>query len=234
MNSAQEFARGVLLLYGLFPPAMLAAQQPDDNTHHTALPSTSFWLGAQIDFAGLQGPSGSPALVGGQGALARRFAASPWEVALVVNAASRHKDAPTTDEPSYEASTFGLYGELRYIPGARVYGPYVLGTLGLANTRVDDRFGGLVPGVGTDATTAIVGGGLGLRFRMLRVSAFADLQYQVRRLLRTAATPCPFGSGSVCERAASAGPSRMFLKTSCRFLLTDHSMVFRSTRPRRQ
>ena len=144
------------------------------------MPKTSFWLGAQADLVGLPGPSGSPALYGAQAAFARRFGASPWEAALVLSAASRRKDAPSADEPSYHASTFGLYSELRYFPGSWVRGPYLLAVVGLANTRVDDRFSGFVPGVGTDATTAVLGGGLGLRFRVLRVGAFVDVQYQAR------------------------------------------------------
>jgi hypothetical protein len=144
------------------------------------IPRTSFWLGAQADVVGLPGPSGSPALYGANATLVRRFGASPWEAALVLSAASRRKDAPSPDEPAYHASTFGLYSELRYIPGGGVRGPYFLAVVGLANTRVDDRFAGSVPGVGTDATTAVLGAGLGLRFRAFRVGAFVDVQYQAR------------------------------------------------------
>jgi imidazolonepropionase-like amidohydrolase len=142
--------------------------------------NTSFWLGAQADVVGLQGPSGSPALYGANAYLVRRIGTSPWEAALVLSFASRRKEAPAPDEPSYDASTFGLYSELRFFPGSHVRGPYLLTVAGVANTRVDDRFGGLVPGVGTDATTGVFGAGLGLRFRVLRVGAFADVQYQVR------------------------------------------------------
>jgi hypothetical protein len=99
------------------------------------IPRTSFWLGAQIDVVG---PSGSPALYGGQATLAHRFGASPWEAALVMSAASRRNDALSADEPSYY-STFGLYSELHYFPGAG-RGPYLVAVVGLANTRVDDRF----------------------------------------------------------------------------------------------
>ena len=55
-----------------------------------------------------------------------------------------------------------------------------MGGITLANTRVDDRLAGFVPGVGTDATTGVLGGGVGLRFRMLRVTSYAEVQYQVR------------------------------------------------------
>jgi hypothetical protein len=144
------------------------------------VPRTSFWLGAQIDVVGLPGPSGSPALYGAQVTLAHRFGASPWEAALVLSAASRRRDALSADEPSYHASTFGLYSELHYLPGSWVRGPYLVAVVGLANTRVDDRFGVFVPGVGTDATTAVLGAGLGWRFRVLRVGGFVDVQYQAR------------------------------------------------------
>jgi hypothetical protein len=173
-------ARRVALLAVLVPISAAAPQQSHDSARAAPPAATSFWLGAQIDPVGLQGPSGSPALYGANATLGHRLGASPWEAALVLSFGSRHRDAPTEGEAAYDASTYGLTAEVRYFVGGRVYGPYVVGGVGLANTRVDDRFAGFVPGVGTDATTAVLGGGIGLRFRMLRVSAFADAQYQVR------------------------------------------------------
>jgi hypothetical protein len=175
----KPFMRMPLLV--LLPLAASAAQQPSDSGRATHPGRTSFWLGAQIDFAGLQsGPSGSPALFGGSAMLARTLGASPWELALVLSGASRRRDAPTPDEAAYEASTYGLGAEMRYLVRKRAYGPYLVGGIALANTRVDDRLAGFVPGVGTDATTGVFGGGAGIRFRMLRVTSYAEVQYQVR------------------------------------------------------
>jgi len=169
------------LLSLVLPFAAGAAQQSRDSSRAAPPGRTSFWLGAQTDLVGLQsGPSGSPALFGGNAVLARRFGTSPWEAALVLSAASRRRDAPTLDEAAYEASTYGLGAEIRYLVGGRVYGPYLVAGIALANTRVDDRLAGLVPGVGTDATTGVLGSGAGLRFRMLRVTSYAEVQYQVR------------------------------------------------------
>jgi hypothetical protein len=172
----------VMSLLGLaLPFAAGAAQQQPDSSRAAPPGRTSFWLGAQADLVGLQGgPSGSPALFGGNAMLARKLGTSPWEAALVLSAASRRRDAPTPQEPAYEASTYGLGAEIRYLVGGRVYGPYLVAGIALANTRVDDRLAGFVPGVGTDATTGVLGGGAGLRFRMLRVTSYAEVQYQVR------------------------------------------------------
>jgi opacity protein-like surface antigen len=172
--------RRLSLMAVLIPIAAAAPQQPYGPVGAASPASTSFRLGAQVDPVGLQGPSVSPALYGANATLSHRLGPSPWEAALVFSLGSRHRDAPTEDEASYDASTYGLAAEVRYLLAGRVYGPYLVGGVGLANTRVDDRFAGFVPGVGTDATTAVLGGGVGLRFRILRVSAFADAQYQLR------------------------------------------------------
>lgn len=71
------------LLVTVVPFAAGAAQQSRDSSRAAPPGRTSFWLGAQADPVGLQsGPSGSPALFGGNAVLARRLGASPWEAAL--------------------------------------------------------------------------------------------------------------------------------------------------------
>jgi hypothetical protein len=139
------------------------------------IPSNSFWLVGRADVIGLRGPSGSPALFGGDLMLLRRLGQSQWEGALVLSASSR-------DRGPFYGRTWGLYSELRY-QRRPVHGPYLIGVLGLANTRVDDNF--LHPladiyHVGTDATTAVIGAGAGLRFRAFRTGAFLDVQYHWR------------------------------------------------------
>jgi len=144
---------------------------------HGQVPSISFWVAGRADFIGMPGPSGSPALFGGDLMLVRRFRESPWEAALGLSASSREKEA-------YLGRTYGVYSELRYFPRRRVGGAYLLAVLGLANTRVDDdivlpEFGIVING-GTDATTGVLGSGTGFRFRTLGTEAFVDLQYQWR------------------------------------------------------
>jgi hypothetical protein len=94
-----------------------------------------------------------------------------------LSASSRENDA-------YFGRTYGLYSELRYFPRRRVGGAYLLAVLGLANTRVDNDIllpeVGIVINGGTDATTGVLGGGTGFRFRTLGTEASVDFQYQWR------------------------------------------------------
>jgi hypothetical protein len=138
--------------------------------------STSFWVGSHADPVGLRGSSGSPALFGIDLILARRIGETPWEAALVLSGGLRDRD-------SYSGRTYGVYGEVRYTPTRAGGGPYLLSTLGLANTRVDDRINlgdGLAFVGGTDATTGVLGAGAGLRFRLIVFASFVDVQYQWR------------------------------------------------------
>lgn len=156
--------------------ALLGAPTPS----HAQTRQTSLWIAGRADLVGLPGPSGSPALLGLDVRLLHRVSTSPWSIGLVLSMAGRTKGA--TPEP-YVAGTYGLYAEVDYTLGTWAVQPYVLGSLGLANTRIDDNYpfpGGIVLNVGGDATTGVVGGGVGVRMRRLGGEAFLDAQYQRR------------------------------------------------------
>lgn len=141
---------------------------------------TTFWLAGRADLIGLPGPSGSPALLGVDIRLLRRVGTSAWTVGLVASLASRTLRA--TPGP-YVAETHGLYTEVGYRLSAGVVQPYLFGSLGVANTRIDDNYhfpGGILLNVGGDATTGVLGCGVGIRVRRWGGEAFLDAQYQRR------------------------------------------------------
>jgi hypothetical protein len=166
-----EAIRVTSLLVMVVPFAAGAAQQSRDSSR------PPLWLGAQADLVGLQsGPSGSPALFGGNAVLARRLGISPWEAALVLSAAG----------------------------------------IALANTRVDDRLTGFVPGVGTDATTTVLGGGGGLPVPDAPGDELRGVQYQVRTTVTHGrhAVPVRFGVPAVRTDRSPAAVITLWVGTA--------------------
>ncbi|MEZ4457311.1 MAG: hypothetical protein R2882_12310 [Gemmatimonadales bacterium] len=138
-------------------------------------PRTLGWMVGVADLAGLQSPTRSPAMVGVDLLLLRRIGLQ-WDGGVKFNAVERKADG---SDGQFASSSWGLYVEMRRRLGDRRVAPYLIATSGLANTRVDyeAQYDGFTFPAGTDATTAVFGGGVGVRFTVFRSSAFVDVQY---------------------------------------------------------
>ncbi|MGE0443378.1 MAG: hypothetical protein AB7L66_08620 [Gemmatimonadales bacterium] len=165
------FSRSVVLKLVVvlcFPRGASAQAWPGESR-------TQAWMVGVADLAGLQSPTRSPAMVGADLLLLHRLGLQ-WDGGVKLNGVQRKARGP---DGKFASSTWGLYVEMRRRLGDRRVAPYLIATSGLANTRVDyeAQVDQLTFPAGTDATTAVFGGGVGLRFTVFRSSAFIDVQY---------------------------------------------------------
>lgn len=143
-------------------------------------PKLSVWPVAQLDPIGLAGNSRSPAMYGGQLLLLYRPTDAQWRYGVSLSASG----ASTRSGPDrFSSTSAGLGLEARRLLGSPGVRPYLVGTAAIANLRVDEPYqvgGGLTLFGGSDATSAILGTGVGVEAEQGRFRLFADVQYHWR------------------------------------------------------
>ncbi len=151
-------------------PAALPAQGP----------KLSVWPVAQVDPIGLAGNTRSPGMYGVQFLLLYHPTDAKWRYGVTLSASG----ASTRSGPDrFSSTSAGLGFEARRLLGSPGVRPYLVGTAAIANLRVDEPFdlgGGLTYFGGSDATSAILGTGVGVEVERGRFRLFADVQYHWR------------------------------------------------------
>ncbi len=138
------------------------------------------WAVPQADPVGLRGTTRSPAMVSAAVLLLYHTNESPWAFGVSLGFMSQ---AIASGPGRIASSTGGMTDEARRAVNVRGIRGYVIGSSSLANLRVDDLhhiFGDLNIFGGSDATTTILGGGIGIEARLGWLQFFSDVQYNWR------------------------------------------------------